>query len=47
MADFITSSGNKLQLTGAAEAQAKTGHDVMTFFNWDVHNYRRLARAGR
>jgi ABC-type glycerol-3-phosphate transport system substrate-binding protein len=36
--DFITSTGNKLQLTGAAEAQAKTGHDVMTFFNWDVHN---------
>ena len=25
-------------LTGVAEAQAKTGHDVMTFFNWDVYN---------
>lgn len=37
-ADFIASSGNKMQLTGYAEAQAKTGHDVMTFFNWDVHN---------
>jgi len=37
-ADFITGNGNKLTLTGAAEAQAKTGHDVMTFFNWDVHN---------
>src|SRR5690349_14919984 len=33
LADFIASSGNKLQITGAAEAQAKTGHDVMTFFN--------------
>jgi hypothetical protein len=26
-------------MTGAAEAQAKTGHDVLTFYNWDVHNY--------
>ena len=25
-------------MTGAAEAQAKTGHDMYTFFNWDVHN---------
>jgi ABC-type glycerol-3-phosphate transport system substrate-binding protein len=38
-ADFITSSGGKLQLTPAAETQAKAGHDVMTFFTWDVHNY--------
>lgn len=38
-ADFITGNGGKLGLTGAAEAQARTGHDVMTFFNWDVHNY--------
>ncbi|MGH7041787.1 MAG: ABC transporter substrate-binding protein, partial [Acetobacteraceae bacterium] len=37
--DFITSSGNKLQLTGAAEAQAGVGHDIMTFATWDVHNY--------
>jgi ABC-type glycerol-3-phosphate transport system substrate-binding protein len=37
--DFVTSSGNKLQLTAAAEAQAGTGHDVMTFFTWDVHNH--------
>jgi ABC-type glycerol-3-phosphate transport system substrate-binding protein len=37
-ADFIASSGNKLQLTGAAEAQAKTGHDALAFFNWDVFN---------
>src|SRR5262249_45822757 len=27
--DFITSQGNKLLLTLAAEAQAKSGHDVM------------------
>ena len=37
--DFITSSGSKLALTPAAETQAKAGHDVMTFFTWDVQNY--------
>ncbi|MDQ2804698.1 MAG: extracellular solute-binding protein [Pseudomonadota bacterium] len=37
--DFITSNGMKLSMTGAAESQAKTGHDALTFFNWDVHNY--------
>ncbi len=36
--DFITSSGQKLQNTGVAEAMGKSGHDVMTFGNWDVHN---------
>ncbi len=38
-ADFIASSGGKLQLTPAAETQARTGHDVMTFETWDVQNY--------
>jgi len=37
-ADFITGNGNKLLMTGVAEAQAKTGHDIMTFANWDVFN---------
>ena len=37
--DFITTSGGKLQLTPAAETQAKTGHDTMTFITWDVQNY--------
>lgn len=37
--DFITTSGGKLQLTPAAETQAKAGHDVMTFITWDVQNY--------
>src|SRR6201989_2910673 len=37
-ADFITGNGNKLMMTGVAEAQAKTGHDVYTFYNWDVYN---------
>ena len=38
-ADFITSQGNKLLLTVAAEAQAKTGHDFIPFFQWDVLHY--------
>ncbi|PPQ39038.1 ABC transporter substrate-binding protein [Rhodopila globiformis] len=37
--DFITSNGGKLQLTAAAETQAKAGHDVMTFASWDVQNF--------
>ena len=36
--DFITSNNTKLQITGVAEAQAKTGHDALAFFNWDVYN---------
>ncbi len=39
--DFITSVGDKLGLTAAAEAQAKTGHDAITFWIWDAHNYAR------
>ncbi|MGH7043161.1 MAG: ABC transporter substrate-binding protein [Acetobacteraceae bacterium] len=37
--DFITSNGNKLEVTAAAEAEAGAGHDMMTFFTWDTHNY--------
>ncbi|HVZ07115.1 MAG TPA: ABC transporter substrate-binding protein [Rhodopila sp.] len=37
-ADFVTSIGNKNLLTIAAEAQAKTGHDVMAFPTWEVLN---------
>ena len=37
-ADFITGNNNKLLLTGVAEAQARTGHDIMTFTNWDGFN---------
>src|SRR6201991_2508943 len=37
--DYITTNGGKLQLTPAAETQAKAGHDVMTFITWDVQNY--------
>ena len=37
--DFITSNGSKNILTLAAEAQAKTGHDVQQFPEWEVHNH--------
>ncbi|HSB68604.1 MAG TPA: extracellular solute-binding protein [Candidatus Methylomirabilis sp.] len=36
--DFITSVGNKNLLTIAAEAQAKTGHDIQAFPTWEVRN---------
>src|ERR1700733_3631791 len=32
--DYITSQGDKLLLTLAAEAQAKSGHDVLSFPTW-------------
>jgi len=38
-ADFITTSGNRLAMTAAAEAQAGVGHDVLAFSQWDVRNY--------
>lgn len=37
-ADFITSVGSKNLLTIAAEAQAKTGHDIQSFPTWEVLN---------
>ena len=33
-ADFITSNGDKDLLTVAAEAQSKSGHDILTFTAW-------------
>jgi extracellular solute-binding protein len=32
--DYITSQGDKLNLTQAAEAQARSGHDMLTFLAW-------------
>src|SRR5678815_5433618 len=32
--DYITSLGNKLLLTITSEAQAKSGHDILSFGNW-------------
>jgi ABC-type glycerol-3-phosphate transport system substrate-binding protein len=38
-ADFITSVGSKNILTIAAEAQAKTGHDIQQFPSWETQNH--------
>src|SRR5438105_12521674 len=32
--DFITTQGDKLTLTIAAEAQAKSGHDLLSMQDW-------------
>lgn len=37
--DFLTAIGNKIMITMAAEAQAKTGHDIYAFDMWSVHEY--------
>ena len=37
--DFITGNGNKLLMTKAAESQARTGHDFITFQTWEVNQY--------
>src|SRR5690349_21799962 len=36
--DYITSQGNKLLLTIAAEAQAKHGHDILAMSTWWPHS---------
>jgi ABC-type glycerol-3-phosphate transport system substrate-binding protein len=40
--DFITSQGNKLLLTGAAEAQAKAGHDILALSGFLPARYADL-----
>ncbi len=37
--DFLTGVGEKINITMAAEAQAKTGHDVYAFDMWTVHEF--------
>ncbi len=37
--DYITSQGNKLLLTGAAESQAKSGHDILALSTWLPSRY--------
>ncbi len=37
--DFITSQGNKLLLIGAAESQAKSGHDILALSTWLPSRY--------
>ncbi len=38
--DFITSIGNKLDLTGAAEYRAQSGHDIIAFGTWNGTLYK-------
>ena len=38
-ADFLTSVGEKINITMAAEAQARTGHDIYAFDMWTVHEF--------
>ena len=39
--DFITSVGNKNLITIAAEAQARQGHDILSFPTWEIHAHQR------
>ena len=39
--DFIPSQGNKILLTIAAEAQARSGHDIMAFPTWQPAEHAR------
>lgn len=39
--DYLSTQGNKLLLTIAAEAQAKSGHDIMDFTAWEPAQYVR------
>ena len=40
--NYITSVGNKLLLTQAAEAQARSGHDIIQMNNWLPNEYAKL-----
>ena len=37
--DFLTAIGEKINITMAAEAQARKGHDVYAFDMWTVHEF--------
>ena len=39
--DYITSQGEKLRLTIAAEFQARSGHDILTMGSWWPHAYAK------
>jgi hypothetical protein len=39
--DYITSQGEKDKLTAAAEAQAGTGHDIMSHRDWNIQLHQR------
>jgi len=40
--DYITSQGDKDILTASAEAQARTGHDIMSHRAWQIQVHRRV-----
>ena len=40
--DYITSQGDKDLLTASAEAQAHTGHDIMSNRAWQIQVHRRM-----
>ena len=40
--DYITSTGDKDKLTAAAEAQAGTGHDIMSHRDWNINVHHRM-----
>jgi ABC-type glycerol-3-phosphate transport system substrate-binding protein len=40
--DFITSVGNQNLLTIAAQAQSRSGHDILAFPAWEPSNHARL-----
>jgi ABC-type glycerol-3-phosphate transport system substrate-binding protein len=40
--DFITTQGDKDKLTAAAEAQAGTGHDVLSQRDWGINVHHRV-----
>ncbi len=37
--DFLSSNGDKIDITMAAEAQARRGHDIYAFDQWTVHQW--------
>src|SRR5215470_763932 len=40
--DYITSQGEKDKLTAAAEAQAGTGHDIMSHRDWNIQVHQNV-----
>ena len=40
--DYITGQGEKDKLTAAAEAQAGTGHDIMSHRDWNIQVHHRV-----
>jgi ABC-type glycerol-3-phosphate transport system substrate-binding protein len=39
MLDFLSTNGEKISITMAAEAQARRGHDLYAFDQWTVHQW--------